>query len=174
MNASNDVDNRADIAKSLFRNCKLAVCRKQYTEISQRPAPIQKLLALKLDAVQERIATGKEIPRFDENLQCHCKFYRQYLLPCRHIFHCDTEVKVLTAVQWKVYLMMFAECGMEVYETAGTVWVGAREEGTGRRNIERANIISRVRESFEQVQQQLHAAYELMDQLNLEDTVQSQ
>ena len=27
-----------------------------------------------------------------------CKFYRKYLLPCRHIFHCDTEVKVLTAV----------------------------------------------------------------------------
>jgi len=65
-----------------------------------------------------------------------------------------------------------AECGMEVYETAGTVWV--EEEGTSRRNIERANIASRVRESFEQVQQQLYAAYELMDQLNLEDTVQSQ
>jgi len=40
--------------------------------------------------------------------------------------------------------------------------------------MERANIVSRVRESFEHVQQQLYAAYELMDQLNLEDTVQSQ
>jgi len=53
---------------------------------------------------------------------------------------------LLTAVQWEVYLMMFAECGMEVYETARTVWV--EEEGTGRRNIERVNIVSRVRESF--------------------------
>jgi len=79
---------------------------------------------------------------------------------------------MLTVVQREVYLMMFAECGMEVYETAGTVWV--EEEGTGRRNIERANIVSCVRESFEQVQQQLYAAYELMDHLNLEDTVQSQ
>jgi len=34
-----------------------------------------------------------------------------------------TEVKLLTAVQWEVYLMMFAECSMEVYETAHTVWV---------------------------------------------------
>jgi len=59
--------------------------------------------------------------------------------------------------------MMFAECGMEVYDTARTLWV--EEEGTGRRNIERANIVSRARESFEQVQQQLYAAYELMDQL---------
>jgi len=44
---------------------------------------------------------------------------------------------------------------------ARTVWV--EEGGTGRRNIERANIVSRVRESFEQAQQQLYAAYELMD-----------
>jgi len=55
--------------------------------------------------------------------------------------------------------MMFAECRMEVYETARTMWV---EEGTGRRNIDRANIVSRVRESFQQVQQQLYAAYELI------------
>ena len=31
-----------------------------------------------------------------------------------------------------------------------------------------------MRESFEQVQQQLYVAYELMDQLNLENAVQSQ
>jgi len=68
--------------------------------------------------------------------------------------------------------MMFAECDMEVYDTARTLWV--EEEGTGRRDIERANIVSHVRERFEQVQQQLYAAYELMDQVNLEDTVQSQ
>jgi len=78
---------------------------------------------------------------------------------------------MLTAVQWEVYLLMFAECGMEVYETAGTVSV--EEEGTGRQNIERANIVSRVRESFEQVQQQLYAAYELMYQLNLEYSTKS-
>jgi len=99
MDASNDVDNRADIAKSLFRNRKLAVCTKQYAETGQFPVPTQKLLAHELDTVGERIAKEKELPSFDENLQCHCKFYKQYLLPCRHIFHCDTEVKVLTAVQ---------------------------------------------------------------------------
>ncbi|KAF8459324.1 hypothetical protein BGX38DRAFT_1264264 [Terfezia claveryi] len=66
---------------------------------------------------------------------------------------------------------MFEECGMEVYETMGTVWVENESSGW---NAERANIISRVRESFEQVQQQLYTAYELMDQLNLDDTVQSQ
>jgi len=57
---------------------------------------------------------------------------------------------------------------MEVYETMGTVWV--EEERSGR-NVERANVVSRVRESFEQVQQQLYAAYELMDRLDLEDNI---
>jgi len=60
---------------------------------------------------------------------------------------------------------------MEVYETMGTVWV--EEEWSGR-NVERANVVGRVRESFEQVQQQLYAAYELMDRLDLEDNIHTQ
>ena len=99
MDAVNDVHNRAAVAKSQFHSRKLA-CTKQYPEIGQLPIPIQKLLTIELDAVEERIAKGKEVPTgFDENLQCSCKFFRQYLLPCRHIFHLDTEVKVLTATQ---------------------------------------------------------------------------
>ncbi|KAF8418319.1 hypothetical protein EV426DRAFT_700534 [Tirmania nivea] len=64
---------------------------------------------------------------------------------------------------WEAHIGMFAEYSMEVYETVGTVWV--EEEGS-RRNVERANIVIRVRESFEQVQQQLYTAYEMMDPLN--------
>jgi len=66
---------------------------------------------------------------------------------------------------------MFSECGMEVYETMGTVWV---EEERSEHNVERANVVSRVRESLEQVQQQLYAAYELMDRLDLEDNIHSE
>lgn len=54
---------------------------------SKLPVPIQKLLAVELDAVAERIANRKEVPTgYDEALRCHCQFYRQYLLPCQHIF----------------------------------------------------------------------------------------
>ncbi|KAF8440184.1 hypothetical protein BGX38DRAFT_1144581 [Terfezia claveryi] len=147
IDAANDVDNRAEVAKSHFRNRKLAVYTKQYAEIGQLLVPIQKLLARELDAIEELIVKGKELPNFGENLWCYCKVNRQYLLPCRHIFYLDTEIKVLTTVQWKVYLMMFEECGMEVYETMGTIWV--KDEGSGR-STEKANIIGRVRERFEQ------------------------
>jgi len=98
MGAPKDVDNRAVVAKSRFRNRKLAVCTKQYEEIGQLPVPIQKLLARELDSVEELIAKRKDIPSLDENLQCHCKLHRQYLLPCRHIFHLDTEIEVLTPI----------------------------------------------------------------------------
>ena len=97
MDATGHIHSRAADAKSRFRSRKL-VCTKQYPEISELPLPIQKLLSSELDAVEDRVAKAKDVPTgFDENLQCNCRFYRQYLLPCRHIFHLDTEVKVLTA-----------------------------------------------------------------------------
>jgi len=100
MDAAKDVDSRAAVAQSQFLNRKFAVCTKQYPQIGQLPAPIQKLLAVELDAVAGCIAKGKEVPTgYNDALQCHCQFYMQYLLPCRHIFHLDTEVKVLTSTQ---------------------------------------------------------------------------
>ena len=80
--------------------------------------------------MEARIAKGKEVPVFedDETLRCNCKFYRQYLLPCRHVFYRDTEVKVLTPTRWDAYAMMFAECGMAVYEAMDIVWVDAEHE----------------------------------------------
>jgi len=143
-----------------------------YGEVDGTSVTVERLDHIYTRDIEESFRTKKPSILLGYIKSEACKFYSQYLLPCRHIFHCDTEVKLLTAVQWEVYLLVFAECGMEVCETARTVWV--EEEGTSRRNIERANIVSHVQESFEQVQQQLYAAYELMDQLNLEDTVQSQ
>ena len=68
---------------------------------------------------------------------------------------------------------MFAECGMEVYETIDAVWIEDSEETSGR-NTEKINSVIEVRECVEQLQQQLYAIHESMDQLNLEDTVRSQ
>ena len=49
-------------AQSQFRNRKLAICPKQYPEIGRLPVPIQKLLAVELNAAEERIGKGKEVP----------------------------------------------------------------------------------------------------------------
>ncbi|KAF8448199.1 hypothetical protein BGX38DRAFT_1260228 [Terfezia claveryi] len=170
MDAVNDIDNHATLARSHFRNRKLPICTKEYPEIGQLPVPIQKLLSGELDAVTERIAKGKEVPLgFDENLQCRCKFYRQYLLPCRHIFHLDTEVKVLTTARWEGYVMMFAECGMEAYEAIGTGWVGLGASV----KANRANSLAlRLRERMERLQQKIYAVQETMNQMGVEETTQ--
>ena len=79
INAANDVDSCSVVAKSRFRNRKLAVCTKQYPEISRLLVPVQKLLTRKLNTVEGRIAKGKEVPVFedDKTWQCNCKFYQQ-------------------------------------------------------------------------------------------------
>ena len=43
---------------------KLSMCAKNYPEIGEFPAPIQKLLAQELDAVEGRLEQGKPIPEF--------------------------------------------------------------------------------------------------------------
>jgi hypothetical protein len=58
---------------------------------------VSSVYSAKLDAVPERIAAGKLAPIYEhDTLTCHCRFARRYLLPCRDVFHLDSEVKVLT------------------------------------------------------------------------------
>ena len=169
MDDVDDANNRVMVTKSRFRSRRLA-CTKQYPEIGQLPVPIQKLLSGEIDALEERVAKGKEVPTgFDESLQCNCKFYRQYLLPCRHIFHLDTEVKVPTTMRWDMYAMMFAECGMAVYETTGIVWV--ENEIKGGNPV--SSFVLRLRERMEQLQQNLYAIHEAMEELSIEETTQN-
>ena len=99
MDSANDVDNRAAIAKSNFRNRKLAICTKQYPEIGRFPVPIQKLLALELEKVEERIAKGKRVPTFEgDTMRCCCKYVE---FPGRFlvmILNADSDPKISPTV----------------------------------------------------------------------------
>ena len=57
-------------------NTKLAVCTKNYPEIGDYPAPVQKPLGQELDSVEGRLEQGKPVLEFDGSLICYC----QYLL----------------------------------------------------------------------------------------------
>ena len=113
--------------------------------------------------MEERIAEGKDTPEFDGDLICHCSFARRYLLPCRHIFHLNTVTPILTAERWARCASMFAEGGMEVYESMGTVRVagevmagGGKEQG-----------LLELREIEEQLHHQLHAVHEILGENSL-------
>ena len=75
------------------------------------------LLSVDLEAVEGRIAKGKEVATgFDENLQCSCRFFRQYPLPCRHVF-----TWILRSKCWLLYSGKYIQCCLQ-----SMVWQCAR------------------------------------------------
>ena len=65
--AGRDVDNCASTAASHYRHRALTVCTKQYPDISGFPQTVQKLLAIELSIVLDRIAADKQLPSYDNN-----------------------------------------------------------------------------------------------------------
>jgi hypothetical protein len=90
------------------------------------------------------------------------RFARKYLLPCRHIFHLDGEVKILTSDKWQKYLSMFGEFGFEVYETIGHFFV----EGEEKQSVDtiRTRSVLQLRELEEGLRQQLHTVHQIMEE----------
>ena len=156
-----DVDNRAKNAEQDFRGSKFSVCTKEYPEVGGFPVPLQKLLAVELEAVEERILAGKPTPVFEQHLKCNCRFARRYFLPCRHIFHLDGEDKVLTPPVWKSYVDLFEEGGFEVYETMG--WVDVEERLAVQESIKTRSVLV-LREIEERLRQQLYTVWEIMEE----------
>jgi hypothetical protein len=74
------------------------------------------MLVNEFNAVQGRIEKGKPTPGLI-SLNCNCLFFRQFLLPCRHIFHEHVygDIKLLTVDIWEKFQKMFEEAGFEIY-----------------------------------------------------------
>lgn len=58
-----------------------------------------------------------------DDLTCDCLFFRQYQLPCEHIWHHKLQYHLMTDLHWDTYACMFDDCGMEVYESTQEIWV---------------------------------------------------
>jgi hypothetical protein len=75
MNQAKDIDNKAVGAARDFMTKKLSVCRTSpYPEIAKFPLPVQKMFSAELNAVAERIMSGKTPRAMDETLTCSCKW----------------------------------------------------------------------------------------------------
>ncbi|PKK62111.1 hypothetical protein RhiirC2_717942 [Rhizophagus irregularis] len=85
-------------------------------EIHKFPFPVQQMLVNEFHAVQGRIEKGKPTPGLI-SLNCNCLFFRQFLLPCRHIFHKHVygDIKLLTVDIWEKFQKMFEEAGFKIY-----------------------------------------------------------
>ena len=76
MQCGKERDKRAREEAWIFMDKKLAVCTKNYPEIGEFPAPIQKLLAQELDSAEERL----EQRNFDGSLRCYCRYLLRVLI----------------------------------------------------------------------------------------------
>jgi hypothetical protein len=139
-----------------FRTRKLSVAAVDdavLAEIHKFPFPIQRLLADEALAVLSRIEKGKEPPGLIE-AGCHCRFFRHYLVPCRHIFHehFHGTTKLLTEHVWRLFQDTFAEAGYSVYERREVVEVLEFETEEQRQaeklRLEMNEITERFRDSF--------------------------
>jgi hypothetical protein len=97
------------------------------------------------------------------------RFARQYLLPCRHVFHLDSETKVLTAERWQSYLSLFDGRGFEVYETVP----GRVSAETDARRPPPDDVWIRsalhLRELGGRLRQQLNAIHDLIERENVRE-----
>ncbi|KAI1288822.1 hypothetical protein EDD11_009644, partial [Mortierella claussenii] len=80
----------------------------------------QDLIIGEAKAVAVRMGKGKAAPGLDTP-ECHCLFYRRYLLPCRHILHeqmyGERPGELLKDDDWKAFRRMFEETGLEIYRS---------------------------------------------------------
>ena len=52
-----------------------------------------------------------------DDLSCDCLFYRQYQLPCSHLFQFDFITNTIKDADWLRWAFMFEEQGFEIYES---------------------------------------------------------
>ncbi|CAG8849921.1 9594_t:CDS:1, partial [Racocetra persica] len=107
----------AKVAAIDFRTKKISITnvRPEFlTEIQKFSFPIQRLIAEEAHAVSKRLQEGKKVLNL-KTAECFCKFFTQYILPCRHIFHeqlCDNS-NIFTSKMWYYFQGTFEESGME-------------------------------------------------------------
>jgi hypothetical protein len=72
MQQAEDVDQKVIKAHNGFRTSHLSIAAQDYPKIGQFPVPIQKLIAIEVETVAERIARGKDTYGFNKNLTFYC------------------------------------------------------------------------------------------------------
>lgn len=79
---------------------------------------MQELIAAQIKKAREKISAG-EISKddFTDDLSCHCLFYRQYQLPCSHLWRLHIERNAFGEGDWERWSYMFEEGGFEIYES---------------------------------------------------------
>ncbi|CAG8551684.1 25030_t:CDS:1, partial [Racocetra persica] len=119
LDSKKDFDAKVAVIDFWTKKILIANVRPEFlTEIQKFPFPIQRLIAEEAYAVSKKVQEGKKMPNL-KTAECFCKFFTQYMLPCRHIFHKQLcgDSNILMLEMWYYFQGTFKESGIEVYQS---------------------------------------------------------
>ena len=123
-------ENRARQAEASFRTTTTPECQ-ECPHLRKFPYPVQKLIVDQWKLTAKSLADGDasagEMP---DQLICpvDCLFYRQYQLPCRHLWHHNIVFETFQEIDWLKWAELFEDSGFEVYETSAKLDVESHED----------------------------------------------
>lgn len=117
---------RAQKVASKFRTTKTSWCL-AWPQLVRFPGPVQQLMGEELERAGKAIEDGEDVLDVKDKIVCPvdngCLFYRQYQLPCRHIWHQNILFDCVKDEDWDRFAFGFEEGGFEIYETTNKEWV---------------------------------------------------
>jgi hypothetical protein len=95
----------------------------EYPEIKSFPYAVQLLLATEIKKAYKKIEKDEPLRIAENPLRCFCLFFRQYNLPCSHIFYRDIMVaeSIFNDKAWNEFNIFHNEAGFDIYWTKETV-----------------------------------------------------
>lgn len=152
-------EHRAQKAEASFRTTVTPEC-KDYPALKRFPYPVQKLIVEQYKEAVKTIENGDEpAGEMPDELICpiSCLFYRQYQLPCKHLWHYNLLFDSFQESDWIQWAEMFEDGGFEVYETTAKVHVDDRPEtieGPDRHMLEVREVLDHIKEKYYEMAEQ--------------------
>ena len=125
-------ETRAEKEATIFRTTRSAACN-DFPELAAFPGPVQTMMAeqIKLAILDNEDSNTPPAGELDDVLTCPigseasqgCLFYRQYQLPCRHLWQYEVLYGVFRHSDWERWNALFDDGGFEIYESTTKTYV---------------------------------------------------
>ena len=143
--------NRASQELISFRITTTPECQ-ECLHLRKFPYPVQKFIVDQWKLAAKSLADGDEpAGELPDELTCpvDCLFWRQYQLPCKHLWHYNIVFDVFREANWAVWAEMFEDSGFEVYETSLRLDCEEEEiEGPDRYGLQMRETLDAIKEKY--------------------------
>lgn len=168
-------ENRARSEEANFRTTMTPECQ-ECPHLRKFPYPVQILIVDQWKLAAKSLADGDEpAGELPDELTCPVDylFWRQYQLPCRHLWHYNIIFDAFQEVNWTVWVKMFEDSGFEVYETSTRLDYDYHEEveRSDRHMLQMRGVLDAIKDKYYEIAE--HTANWTAKERNLQSTLRS-